>query len=178
MILHSRARTNPGGRGLYQFRTGPIVEYAWRPRVTLMGGYYWAWQKNTVGASATGPTHRPFGGMEFDLSRRKSGEVDVRVLVERFVQPAASFNRYRQRLRWSSTRSWAPYVSGETFFDAQGWRSVRYSAGLRVSLTRRLECDTGYFYEPRRTELGRDRHMLITSLHFRFGAGKRPDPDI
>jgi hypothetical protein len=177
VIIHSRARTNPGGQGFYQFRAGPIIEYAWSPRVTVLGGYYWAWQKNVAAT-----THRPFGGLEFDLSKRKTGEVDVRFLVERFQQRgggASGFNRYRQRVRWSSTKALAPYVSGESFFDREGWRSVRYSVGVRASVTRRVELDTGYFFEPRRPEFDRSRHMFVTSLHLRISrGGKRPDPDI
>jgi hypothetical protein len=177
LTLHSRGRTNPGGLGPYQFRLGPIVEYSLGPRWSLLGGYYFAKQKSAE-RDLRG-THRPFGGVEFMAFKSAKSEVEMRSLVERFFAYDRSFTRFRQRLRWSGTAPVAPYAGVETFLDRQGIRSTRYSGGVRwAKVRRRIDLDLGYFYEPRRPDLGASRHMFLTSLHFRFGGLKRRDPDI
>lgn len=177
--LHSRGRTQPGGLGPYQFRVGPIVEYSVTKRFSWIGGYYFSAQRQRE-RDVRG-SHRPFGGGEFTIAQSPKWELDTRALAERFVSnSSADFTRYRNRFRWAWKARVAPYMSVETFFDSKGPRSVRYSGGIRTSTRgKRADVDFGYFLEPRREDLGRDRHMFLTNLHFRWKTTtKRPDPDI
>jgi hypothetical protein len=177
LTIHSRLRTQPGGLGLYQFRAGPILEYAITPRVSGLGGYYFSKQQR-VERDVVG-THRPFGGVKWTAVKLRHYEVELRSLVERFLTER-DYTRYRNRVRWSATTRWAPYANVESFADRGGVRSTRYSVGLRWSTPgKRLDWDFGYFGEPRRRDLGPPRHMFLTTIHVRLKpAAKRPDPDI
>jgi hypothetical protein len=176
LTLHSRGRTQPGGLGAYQLRLGPILEWTVRPSISLLGGYYHT-QQQQAERDVRG-THRYFGGIELLALKKRDYELEFRSLVERFLVVGDDFTRYRNRLRLSSTRSVGPYLSGEWFADHDGLRSVRYSGGLRWRCSPRIDLDIGYFYEPRRQNLGPHRHMFLTSVHFRLNSSKRPDPDI
>jgi hypothetical protein len=176
LTLHSRGRTQPSGLGAYQLRAGPILKYALSHSASLLAGYYFSAQQRAE-RDVRG-AHRYFGGVEFSVVEKPTLEIELRALAERFVVTGADFTRSRNRIRLTSTRSAAPYTSGEWFFDRKGLRSVRYSGGFRWRYSRQIEIDVGYFYEPRRNDLGPNRHMFLTSIHFRLKSGKRPDPDI
>jgi hypothetical protein len=75
-------------------------------------------------------------------------------------------------------RAVAPHAGVENFLDAHGWRSTRYSAGIRLGNGRQLSVDFGYFVEPRRASLGSLRHMWMTGVHWNFGTRRRGDPDL
>ena len=47
---------------------------------------------------------------------------------------------------------------------------MRYSGGVRWEAGEQFEMDIGYFYEARRPDAGHNRHMFLTSFHFRFPA--------
>jgi hypothetical protein len=165
LVLHARARTQPGGLGFYQVRTGPSVSWDAAPRISLLGGYYYAQQERKIDFIGR---HRLFGGAEVAVLNTRRLSVDQRALAERFLSDAADgFNRYRLRSRWSVKGSVAPYTSHEFFFDAQGWRSNRHSAGIRWSVLPALQIDLGYLYEHRRTGVGPHRHMWLTSIHLK-----------
>jgi hypothetical protein len=172
LVLHSRLRTQPGGLGFYQVRAGPIASWDVAPRISLLGGYYYAQQERQIDHDFIGG-HRLFAGTEIALLDTRRLSVDQRVLTERFLSDAADdFTRYRLRSRLSAKGSVAPYTSHEFFFDAQGWRSNRHSAGIRCSLLPALQVDLGYLYEHRRTGVGPHRHMWLTSIHVK----KSPRP--
>lgn len=167
LLLHSRSRTQPGGLGFYQVRAGPILSWDATKRIALLGGYYYAQQERRIDRDFIGG-HRFFGGAEFAVAETRRFSLDQRVLFERFLSDAApDFNRYRLRSRLSAKGVVAPYTSHEFFFDALGWRSNRYSAGIRWSPLPALQIDLGYFYEHRRLEVGPARHMWLTSIHFK-----------
>lgn len=167
LLLHSRLRTQPGGLGYYQMRAGPILSWDATKRVALLGGYYYAQQERRIDRDFIGG-HRFFGGTEVTVVNKRRFSLDQRVLAERFLSDAApDFNRYRLRSRLSAKGAVAPYTSHESFFDALGWRSNRYSVGIRWSPLPALQIDVGYFYEHRRLEVGPTRHMWLTSIHFK-----------
>jgi hypothetical protein len=167
LILHSRIRTQPGGLGFYQVRTGPIASWGAAPRMTLLSGYYYARQERKIDNDFIGG-HRLFGGAEIAVADARRFSVDQRLLAERFLSDAtADFNRYRFRSRLIAKGSVAPYTSHEFLFDARGWRSDRHSAGIRWKALPALQIDLGYVYEHRRADLGPSRHMWLTSIHWK-----------
>jgi hypothetical protein len=164
--LHSRLRTEPPTRGIYQVRLGPIVTYRWKPKLSLIGGYYFGHQQAEDGDFVGG--HRWFGGGESMLSRRPRWEMDTRALIERFgPRNASDFTRYRGRIRWSARGRIAPFTSQELLADQSGFRSVRLATGLRLQLSEQVQAEVSYFFEPRRRDVGPHRHMWATLLHFR-----------
>lgn len=167
LILHSRVRTQPGGLGFYQVRAGPTVSWDAAPRISLLGGYYYAQQERKIDNDFIGG-HRLFGGAELSLMDTRKLSVDQRFLTERFLSNAADdFNRYRLRSRLSAKSSVAPYTSHELFFDAQGWRSNRHSVGVRWRFLPALQVELAYLYEHRRTGVGPNRHVWFTSVHWK-----------
>ena len=163
-LWHFRVRTTPQGGGVSQLRTGPILNFDVQERATLIVGYYYTRAKEERNWSTT---HRSFGGVEFAAWKRKV-EVDVRSMVERFVNIAApDYTRFRNRIRISPVGATAPYVGVEGFVDADGLRSMRYSAGVRRNLSEDLIVDIGYFYENRQSRAGGDRHVVGTTIHWR-----------
>jgi hypothetical protein len=177
LVLHARMRTQPGGLGFYQARAGPIVSWDVTPRTALLGGYYYARQERKIDNDFIGG-HRLFGGTEIAVVETRRISFDQRFLAERFLSDATDdFNRYRLRSRLSAKGWVAPYTSHEFFFDARGWRSNRHSAGIRWKALPAVQIDLGYLYEHRRAEIGTDRHMFVTSLHWKKSS-RRADPDI
>jgi hypothetical protein len=161
---------------LYQARAGPIFSWDATPRLTLLSGYYYAQQERRIDRDFIGG-HRFFGGAEFAVVEARRFSIEQRLLGERFLSDAApDFNRYRLRSRLSAKGAVAPYTSHEFFFDAQGWRSNRHSAGVRWSPLRAVQVDLGYLYERRRHAVGPDRHMWLTSIHWKK-TSRRADPD-
>lgn len=177
LLLHSRIRTQPGGLGFYQARAGPIFSWDATSRFALLGGYYYARQERRIDRDFIGG-HRFFGGGEVAVIEARRFAVDQRFLTERFLSDAApDFNRYRLRSRLGVKGVMAPYTSHEFFFDAEGWRSNRHSVGIRWSPRRDIQIDLGYLYERRRPSVGPDRHMWLTSIHWKK-TPRRADPDL
>lgn len=174
LVLHARLRTQPGALGVYQARGGPIVEYEVRNGLKLIVGYYYARQENSQQDFIGG--QRWFGGGEAGLWTGRAAKADLRALAERFLPAQGeSFGRYRLRLRVSGKQALAPYASVEPLLDARGWRSTRYASGLRIGNGGRVSVDLGYFYEPRRADVGRTRHMVMMGLYWNFGTKRRGD---
>jgi hypothetical protein len=177
LIVHSRVRTQPGGLGFYQVRAGPTLSWDATGRISLLGGYYYTQQERKIDNDFIGG-HRLFGGAELALMNTRRLSVDQRFVTERFFSDTADdFNRYRLRSRLSTKSSVAPYTTHEFFFDAQGWRSNRHSVGVRWSLLPALQIDLGYLYEHRRTGVGPNRHVWLTSLHWKRSP-RRADPEL
>jgi len=177
LVIHTRIRTQPGRLGFYQIRGGPILEYTVRRGWKLIAGYYYTQQENSAEDFIGG--HRGFAGSEGTVWNAKTARLDLRALAERFeLAQGSDFTRYRVRLRISGRRAIAPHAAVENFLDAHGWRSTRYSAGIRAGNGSRLSLDFGYFVEPRRANVGALRHMWMTGLHWNFRTGRRGDPDL
>lgn len=176
LTLHSRARTEPGGLGPYQLRMGPIVKFTLRPNFSILAGYYFTVQQRAE-RDVRG-AHRYFGGLELLAVDKRAMSVELRFLTERFVVTGDDFTRIRNRVRLSANSPVAPYTSGEWFLDRKGWRSVRYSGGVRWRYSWLIDLDAGYFYEPRRDDLGPNRRMFLTGIHFRLKSTKPPDPEV
>jgi len=163
-LWHFRLRTKPQGGGVYQLRTGPILKFDLKQRFSLIGGYYFT---RTQEGANWNSIHRPFGGIEVAASRRFV-EVDARSLLERFlVHGGPDYFRFRNRVRFSPPKRSSPYVSLEYFVDAGGFRSVRYSAGVRREFAKEISVDINYFYEQGRAGTVANRHMIGTTIHFR-----------
>lgn len=175
LVLHSRIRTQPDNLGFYQVRAGSILSWRIQPRVAVIGGYYYTQQEQIDNDFIGG--HRPFGGGEILILEARRFSLDQRLLAERFLSDGPSdFSRYRFRTRASAKGSFAPYTTYEFFADAEGWRSARYSGGVRWTALPVLQLDFGYFYEHRRANVGPNRHMWITSIHL-TRSSRRADPD-
>jgi hypothetical protein len=173
LLWHFRVRTKPEGGGLFQLRTGPILEFDLNERITLIGGYYFTRQENEQHWITA---NRPFAGGEIELWDRAI-EVDWRSLVERVViSHEPDYFRFRNRFRISPPGTTAPYVGVEFFVDAKGLRSTRYLAGVRRTLAKDYTIDFGYFFEDRRPAPAGERHMFSTSFHWR-NKSRRIDPD-
>ncbi|MCS7041358.1 MAG: hypothetical protein NZR01_01040 [Bryobacteraceae bacterium] len=177
LVPHTRIRTQPSGLGLYQARAGPVLEFSPHRNFRWIAGYYYTQQENSRQDFLGG--HRYFGGAEARVWSNGAAGADLRALAERFLMAGGrDFARYRIRLRVSGRRAVAPYGSIENFLDAHGWRSTRYAGGARFGNGSRMSFDLGYFFEPRRGELGRVRHMVTTAVHWNFGTKRRGDPDL
>jgi hypothetical protein len=171
-LWHLRVRTKPEGGGLFQVRTGPILEFDVHERVTLISGYYLIRQQNERRWTTIS---RPFGGGEISVWDR-GAEVDWRSLLERFFVPGEpDYFRFRNRFRVSPPGITAPYAAVEILVDANGLRSTRYSAGVRRTIGE-FSVDFGYFFEDRRPTPAGERHMFSTSFHWR-NKTRRVDPD-
>jgi hypothetical protein len=163
-LWHFRVRTTPEGGGVSQIRTGPIFKFDVHDRVTLIVGYYYTRAKEEGFWSTT---HRSFGGVEGVLWNRKF-EIDGRSMVEQHaVLSGPDSTRFRNRIRITPPGNTAPYAGAEVFLDADGLRSVRYSAGLRKKVTGNLSLDIGYFYEDAKSPAVTSRHMIGTTLRWR-----------
>jgi hypothetical protein len=173
LLWHFRVRTKPEGGGLFQLRTGPIVEFDLNDRLTLITGYYFTREQNERQWTSI---NRPFAGGEINIWDR-AVEVDWRTLLERFATPnEPDYFRFRNRFRISPAGTTAPYVGVELLVDAKGLRSTRYSAGLRRTFSEDFIIDFGYFFEDRGPTPAGERHMFSTSFHWRNKI-RRIDPD-
>ena len=159
--LHTRLRTREGQ--LQQGRSGTILRFTPRSRITVIGGYYYGREEDT--REEWQNSHRLFAGAEARLYRRGAVSVASRGLVERFVVSARpSFNRFRYRTRLSTDYRIGPYTSGESFWDANGYLATRYQGGLRWRGSRWASVEFGYMYDARSPQLGPSRHGVVTQL--------------
>lgn len=159
--LHTRLRTREGE--LQQGRSGTILRFTPRSRITVIGGYYYGREEDT--REEWQNSHRVFAGAEVRVYRRGAGSVASRGLVERFVTSARpSFNRFRHRTRLSTDYRIGPYTSGEWFWDAKGYLAARYQGGLRWRSSRWASVEFGYMYDARSPQLGPSRHGVVTQL--------------
>jgi hypothetical protein len=172
LTLHSRVRTQPRGLDFYQARAGPVLYWSAASRVTLIGGYYYAQQERMADRDFIAG-HRFFGGGEVRVAGTRRVALGQRVLAERFLSAySPDFTRYRARTQLTAAARVQPYLGHEIFFDAKGWRSGRTSSGVRWSPGRNVRVDLGYIYEHRRQDIGRDRHLWVTSVGYEWGSDR------
>jgi hypothetical protein len=169
--LHTRLRTREGE--LQQSRTGTIVRVAANARVSVIGGYYYGRQEDT--RAEWQDSHRMFGGAEARLYRKGVVTVAGRGLAERFVtEGRPSTWRFRQRVRLTTEQRVGPYVSGEWFWDPQGYLATRYQGGVRWRGAGWMTVEAGYMYDARSAQLGVPRHGMVTHVYFEpWRAGRR-----
>lgn len=159
--LHTRLRTREGE--LQQSRSGTILRFTPRSRITFIGGYYYGRDEDT--REEWQNSHRMFSGAEARVYQNGAVSVASRGLVEKFVTSARpSFTRFRYRIRLSAGRKVGPYTSGEWFWDAKGYLAGRYSGGLRWPGSGWASLEIGYMYDARSPQLGPPRHGVVTQL--------------
>lgn len=163
LTVHSRLRTGQDLGNIQQGRAGVVAKFEIGKRTAAIGGYYYG--KEEDAAEDWRNFHRVFGGLEVPVFRTKQMSVATRGLVERFlVGDQPGFTRYRHRIRLSTDRTIGPYVAAEWFFDAGGWLSARYAAGLRWRCNAWSSLEMGYLYDKRRPSVGEPRHVIVTQF--------------
>jgi hypothetical protein len=168
ITLHSRYRTRPTSQGLYQGRVGALLGLRANQRVTAIVGYYFTEEEES--SRDWEGWNRLFGGAEHSIAKWK-GKWAGRHLAEMFDAPRGLvYYRVRHRFGYEAPTRLGPYTNVEVFWDRQGWRSVRYQAGLRYRISPRTAWDFHYFHEPRRQDVGWwPRNMWGSTLEVRLG---------
>ena len=129
----------------------------------MIGGYYYGKEEDS--AEDWRNFHRLFIGIEVPLYRGLGLRLDTRGIVERFfVVDSPQFSRYRHRVRLRSERRLGPYIASEWFFDANGYLSGRYGAGVRWKYAESGAFEIGYLYDARRPTIGEPRHVIVTQV--------------
>lgn len=163
VILHGRLRTGNSFGTLQQGRAGVFTRFPFPRAGTLVGGYYYGKEEDS--ANAWQNSHRVFAGIEVPVYGGHGVAVDTRGVVERFfVADSPGSSRYRHRLRLRTAGRLGPYVSTEWFFDANGYLSGRYGAGLRWRCAESGTLEFGYLYDARRPTIGEPRHVIVTQF--------------
>jgi len=161
---HLRLRTNENVSSFFQVRGGPIAFFAVKPRVSLIGGYYYIGQSNRTSEEVNG-FHRAFGGVQVGIFKTPKLTLESRTLVERFVlTPSGNFTRGRQRLMLQKQgKGVLPYFSVEGLV-AQQRGTVRVTVGILKQVSPKLQLLMGY--EMRQYTNGRVGHVLVSNLQF------------
>ena len=163
VTLHGRLRT---GRDLgtpQQGRAGFITKFGVRRNVTLLTGYYYGKEEDSLEDWRN--LHRVFAGVEVPFYENKAIKLDTRGVLERFVvDDNPQFTRYRHRVRLRTTGRAGPYLSSEWFFDSKGYLSGRYGAGVRWRCAEGASLEFGYLFDARRHALGQARHVIVTQF--------------
>ena len=162
LVVHSQVRTHSRFTGFNQFRAGPVLNYAARPRLRLTAGYYY--RDVEFSGSDWRNYHRLFAGMENPITEGRIGLQSRTYLEHCYGSGSTPFNRLRQRLlvRWN--RGVSPYAAVEGFFRGDGVQMMRYAAGVRRRLSGPVRLEVSYYYEDDKT--GTDRHVVTTGLRF------------
>lgn len=161
---HLRVRTNENISSFFQVRGGPIAYFAVKPRVSLIGGYYFIGQASRVHDDID-EFHRAFGGVSVALLKKPKFTLESRTLVERFVAtPSGNFIRGRQRLMVQKQgKGLLPYFSVEGLAVAHRG-TVRVGVGILQQVSPKLQLLMGY--EMRQYTNGRVGHVLVSNLQF------------
>lgn len=163
LTVHSRFRTRRDFGNLQQGRAGGVAKVQTFKPITAIGGYYYGKEEDS--AEDWRNFHRVFAGAEVPIYRLGAVRVATRGLIERFlVVERPGFSRYRHRIRMETSRALGPYVASEWFFDAGGWLSGRYAAGLRWRSNDWSSIEVGYLYDQRRPSVGEPRHVIVTQF--------------
>ena len=161
---HLRVRTNENISSFFQIRGGPIAYFAVKPRVSLIGGYYFIGQASQVHDDID-EFHRAFGGVSVAVLKKSQFTLESRTLVERFVStPSGNFMRGRQRLMVQKQgKGFLPYFSVEGLAVAHRG-TVRVGVGILQQVSPKLQLLVGY--EMRQYTNGRVGHVLVSNLQF------------
>ena len=161
---HLRVRTNENISSFFQIRGGPIATFAVKPRVSLIGGYYFIGQASRAHDDID-EFHRAFGGVSVALLKNSKFTLEARTLVERFVStPSGSFIRGRQRLMVQKQgKGLLPFFSVEGLAVAHRG-TVRVGVGVVQQVSPKLQLLMGY--EMRQYTNGRVGHVVVRNLQF------------
>ena len=162
-VLHSQIRERQRLRDFFHARAGPVIRYRLKPRLALIGGYYFG--EFEVLRDHWGNDHRTFGGFESVRSVGRNN-LSLRTMVEHhFGGPDAPELRARQQV--TVTRAlgkYAAYGGCEPFFDVKGLLMQRWIAGWRIPLNTRDRMDVSYYFDHRVARAGDSRHVIQTAF--------------
>ncbi|MBI3684745.1 MAG: hypothetical protein HY235_30615 [Acidobacteria bacterium] len=165
LILHGQIRTNSRVGNFGYGRFGPMVQVPVR-RLTLGGGYFY--QESRPALIDWENSHRLFVLADIPI-RRGVVSLNTRPSLERFLAPDRAFNRYRQWLRIQREgKRWMPFGYLEGFVYRKGIYAWRPAGGLRYQITPFTQLEFGYFFDWRIRPAGGPRHVLFTTLRFRW----------
>jgi hypothetical protein len=164
VMLHSRFRFNDNLSDFYQFRTGPIVFYEWKPRFQWQAGYYFTEQRSDDSFQTI---QRIWAGAQIRVHEGDRVSLDWRTLVERFAYSGpGDFMRYRTRAMayFRPRMGWQPYASAEAL-ALQGHVIGRYTVG--VNYATEAGHIFGLAYEFRQDVGKPGTHVIATLLQFK-----------
>jgi hypothetical protein len=159
--LHGRFQTQDYLRGFLSTRAGILLDGDLNSRFAASLAYFSEYVDNNGGWE---PRQRIRAGGNVLLYENNSGlKIEVRSLVERFLQPGADEIRYRNLLqagvgRWSFGIE--GFVTDGVFFSEQ-----RYSVERRFDVGG-VVLRLGYLYNARKQQFGGDRHVIQTTVNF------------
>ena len=175
VILHNRVRFYNDISDFFQYRTGPILFYDWKPRMQVQAGYYLIEQRSN---DTFVTIQRPWFGASIKTYRSKRLQVDWRTLVERHIYSGpGDFTRVRTRamMNFQPKSGWQPYASAEAL-ALKGHVIGRYATGLNYATGQGHVFGLGYEF---RQDVGKPgSHFLTTLMQFQIvGPRKRERPD-
>jgi len=172
--LHQRIRTFENISAFNQYRVGPILLWQAKPRLTLLGGYYYIDQHRRV-VHQPYSLHRIFAGGQYRVLLRESWSLDARSAMERFISTGfQDYWRWRNRalVSWK-TRIGSPYVSGEALLQQGIWYG-RYTGGMLWKVHPKIVLGAGYEY--RQALVGPGSHIIATT--FQWTPYRRTPPHV
>jgi hypothetical protein len=163
VVLHTQVRQRQHFTDLFQARIGPVFRVSLRPRVALVGGYYFGEVEQTQ--RVWGNTHRTFAGFQSPVAFA-GGVLTGRTLVEHhFGGGTGPSVRFREMVQWTRpVRRFAAFSGTETFFDQRGFIWQRMQAGLRLPFRASYRLELSYLYDARVERIGAGRHVIQTAL--------------
>lgn len=174
LMLHNRIRFNHNVSDFFQFRTGPIVFWDWKPRLQWQAGYYLLEQRS-INTLVT--IQRPWAGAQIRAYGNGRFSMDWRNLLERhrFSGPG-DFTRFRTRImmNFQPKTGWQPYASAEAL-ALRGTVIGRYTAGMNFATAGGHLIGLGYEF---RQDVGNPgAHIIATIIQFRVrGEKERQKP--
>ena len=165
--FHSRVRTNDNFGDYFQSRGGAIASYRVRPKMSLIGGYYFADEETRSGARSD--FHRFFGGASFALPSPRRVKLEARSLLERFVGTSrGDYFRARERMVVSfGTGKLRPYLQLEGLVQ-QGIVTGRFGAGAQFLMGGGRDVSIGF--EHRQLASGGYIQLITTNFQFQLRA--------
>ncbi len=163
--FHSRLRTHDNFGDYFQSRGGAILSYRVLPKVSLIGGYYFADEEARSGARSD--FHRSFGGASFVLPSPSKVKIEARSLLERFVRTSrGDYFRARERMLLSfGTGKVRPYLQLEGLAQ-QSIVMGRFGAGALFVMSGGRDVSVGF--EHRQLASGGYINLITTNLQFQL----------
>ena len=165
--FHSRVRTNDNFGDYFQSRGGAIASYRVRPKMSLIGGYYFADEEARSGTRSD--FHRFFGGASFVLPSPSKVRLEARSMLERFVGTSrGDYFRVRERMVMSfGTGKVRPYLQLEGLVQ-QGIVTGRFGAGAQFLMSAGRDVSVGF--EHRQLASGGYINLITTNFQFQLRA--------
>jgi hypothetical protein len=165
--FHSRLRTNDNFGDYFQSRGGAIASYRVRPRLSLIGGYYFADEEARSGTRSD--FHRFFGGASVVLPSPSKLKLEARSLFERFAGTnSGGYFRARERMVVSfGTGKLRPYLQLEGLVQ-QGIVTGRFGAGAQFLMSGGRDVSIGF--EHRQLSIGGYINLITSNFQFQLRA--------